>query len=208
MKYCWVLIFLTGLACNDSSEPARPSATRPKILTDSNKSVSNTRNPYVEVDVSPMDMSYMPSDYPKLLIKNSLPVARVIYSRPHKQGRVIFGNLIKYGEAWRLGANEATEIEFFQAVAIQGKNISRGKYILYAIPQQDKWTIVFNSNLNSWGLNLDSSKDVHRFEVPIQKKQQSVEYFTMAFQNNDTGANLVIAWDDVEARLPIQHKEK
>lgn len=206
MKYCWVLIFLMALGCNDSPEPQKTSPSRPKILTDTN--TAQARNPYVDVDVSPMDMSYMPADYPKLLVKNSLPVARVIYSRPHKQGRVIFGNLIKYGEPWRLGANEATELEIFQPVTIQGKNISKGKYILYALPQQDHWTIIFNTNLNSWGLNLDSTKDVHRFDIPVQRKQQSVEYFSMVFQNNESGADLVIAWDDIEARLPIQFKEK
>jgi hypothetical protein len=40
-------------------------------------------------------------------------VARLIYSRPTKNGRVIFGDLLEYGKVWRLGANEATEIEFF-----------------------------------------------------------------------------------------------
>ena len=38
--------------------------------------------------------------------------ARVVYSRPKKEGRTIFGGLVEYGQVWRLGANEATEIEF------------------------------------------------------------------------------------------------
>jgi hypothetical protein len=208
MKYFLGFLLLVGFACNDKTEPSGPSSPRPKILTDSNKGVAQPRNPYVEVDVSPMDMSYLPADYPKLLVKKPLPVARVIYSRPHKQGRVIFGNLIKYGEPWRLGANEATEIEFFQPATIQGKNISRGKYIIYSIPHENEWTIVLNTNLNSWGLNLDSTKDVHRFTIPVQKKDQSVEFFSMIFQATDAGADLVIGWDSVEARLPIQYREQ
>ena len=208
MKYFLGFLLLVGFACNDKPETAGPSTSRPKILTDSNKRVSQSRNPYVDVDVSPMDMSYMPADYPKLLVKKTLPVARVIYSRPHKQGRVIFGNLIKYGEPWRLGANEATEIEFFQPVIIQGKTIARGKYIMYGIPQENEWTIVFNTNLNSWGLNLDTTKDVHRFKIPAQKMDQSVEFFSMVFRNTSGGADLVIAWDSVEARLPIQYREQ
>lgn len=162
-------------------------------------------NPYVPVDVSPMDMAWLPVDYPKLTIKKPVPVARVIYSRPHKQGRKIFGNVVKYGERWRLGANEATEIEVFIPVSIQNTKIAKGKYILYCIPEADKWTIVFNSNLNSWGLNLDPSKDLHRFIIPAQTKSQSVEYFSMVFQPTTGGADLVMAWDNVEARLPIQY---
>ncbi|HMX78835.1 MAG TPA: DUF2911 domain-containing protein, partial [Ferruginibacter sp.] len=69
------------------------------------------------LDKSPMDVSYYPVNYPLLKVqgKSTEPlVARVIYSRPQKNGRVIFGELIGYGSVWRLGANEATEIEFYK----------------------------------------------------------------------------------------------
>jgi Protein of unknown function (DUF2911) len=163
-------------------------------------------NPYASVDVSPMDLSYLPVDYPKQAINNKLPIARVIYSRPHKQGRKIFGALIKFDEPWRLGANEATEIEFFRPVKIQDKNIAKGKYILYCIPHRDRWTIVFNSNLYSWGLDLDSTKDLHRFDIPIEiLKNQSIEYFSMVFLEKQKGADLVMAWDDTEAKMSIDY---
>ena len=132
------------------------------------------------------------------------PVARVIYSRPHRQGRRIFGSLLKYGEPWRLGANEATEIEFFQPVSINNKRVGKSKYVMYAIPYQDKWTIVLNSNLNTWGLTPNAKDDVFRFDVPIQITNQPVEFFSMVFQKTGSGADLVMAWDTVVARLPIQ----
>src|SRR5215212_7497136 len=124
MKYFFGLILLIGfLSCNDEPTPGPP---RPRILPKDSSVVKNeTANPYVGVDVSPMDMSYLPADYPKMPVKKSLPVARVIYSRPHKQGRKIFGSLLKYGEPWRLGANEATEIEFFQPAFIQNKKVGK-----------------------------------------------------------------------------------
>jgi hypothetical protein len=131
-------------------------------------------------------------------------VARIIYSRPHRQDRQIFGQIVKWGEPWRLGANEATEIQLFQPITIQGKRVERGQYILYAIPHEDRWTIIFNSNLFTWGLKFDLSKDVARFDVPATKKDQQVEYFSMVFETTATGADLVMAWEDREARLPIQ----
>ena len=82
-------------------------------------------------DKSPMDISYFPVDYPieHMYNRASKPlVARVVYSRPHRQGRKVFGSLLKYGEPWRLGANEATEIEFFRAVEIEGKRINKSRY--------------------------------------------------------------------------------
>ena len=60
----------------------------------------------------------------------------------------------------------------------------------------------------SWGLNLDTSKDKYRFEVPATKKNQDVEYFSMIFQHTENGADLIMAWDVVEVRLPIQYTEK
>jgi Protein of unknown function (DUF2911) len=212
MKHLIGLFFLIGIiSCNDSpgTSSSTSSTPRPRLLPkDSNIVNGEMANPYVPVDVSPMDMAWLPVDYPKQTVRKLLPVARVIYSRPHKQGRKIFGSLVKYGERWRLGANEATEIELFIPITIQGKTIPKGKYILYCIPETDSWTIVFNSNLYSWGLTLDPSKDQYRFTIPIQIKNQSVEYFSMIFQPTATGADLVMAWDNVEARLPIQYKQK
>jgi hypothetical protein len=164
------------------------------------------RNPYSTIDLSPMDMSYFPVNYSQRKMNHDIttpPVMRVIYSRPHKQGREIFGNLLKYGERWRLGANEASEIEFFKDVMIQGKKVNAGRYVIYCIPYQDKWTIILNSDMYTWGLEIDSTKDLMSFDVPVQKAPSDLEYFTMVFQPIPHGAELVMAWADAEARLPI-----
>lgn len=198
------LLFL--LSCNDAVN--EPVATRPTVRKDSNSSIirKEPANPYVSKDVSGMDISYFPDDYPVLKMTRGIsnpPVARVIYSRPHRQGRKIFGSLLKYGEPWRLGANEATEIEFFRPVSIQGKRVAPGRYTIYAIPHEKEWTIVLNSNVYSWGLKQDSTKDLQKFRIPVQSGQPSIEDFTMVFQRTAPGADLLIAWDDVVARIPI-----
>ena len=163
-------------------------------------------NPYAAIDLSPMDMSYFPVNYSQRKMTHDIatpPVMRVIYSRPHRQGRTIFGNLLKYGERWRLGANEASEIEFFQNVTIQDKKVNAGRYIIYCIPYQDKWTIILNNDLYTWGLKIDSTKDLMQFDIPVKKTSVDFEYFTMVFQPITNGAELVMAWDDTEGRLPI-----
>jgi hypothetical protein len=183
---------------NASSEPIKQPDTA--IVN------ASPPNPYSVIDISPMDMSYFPVDYSKRKMAHDIttpPVMRVIYSRPHKQGRVIFGSLQKYGEPWRLGANEATEIEFFQNVTIQGKKINAGRYILYCIPYENKWTLILNNDIYTWGLKIDASKDFMRFDIPIKKAPVNFEYFTMVFQPISNGAELVMAWDDTEARLPV-----
>lgn len=159
------------------------------------------------VDKSPMDMSYYPVNYPVLKIQDKVTeplAARVIYSRPQKSGRTIFGGLVKNGEVWRLGANEATEIEFFKSVRIGGKKIKAGRYTLYAIVSESKWTIILNKETDTWGsFKYDPKKDVVRTDVALQKTDGVVENMSMVFEKTVPGCNLVIAWDNVKVALPI-----
>lgn len=159
------------------------------------------------IDKSTMDMSYYPSGYPVLKIQDKATeplVARLIYSRPIKNGRVIFGDLLEYGKIWRLGANEATEIEFYQHVKINGSKVKKGRYTLYCIPSESKWTIILNKETDTWGsFKYDEKKDVVRVDLPVIKQSEIAEAFTMVFEKAATGANLIMAWDTVKISMPI-----
>ncbi len=159
------------------------------------------------VDKSPMDMSYYPNGYPVLKIQDKPTdplVARVIYSRPQKNGRVVFGDLLEYGKVWRMGANEATEIEFYQNVKFNNTKIKKGRYTMYCIPYADKWTIIINKETDTWGsFKYDSKKDIAKMDIPVQKQTEITEAFAMAFEKSATGITLVIAWDDVKVSVPI-----
>ena len=154
-----------------------------------------------------MDESYCPPNYPllKMQDKQTDPlIARIIYSRPQVNGRVIFGELIEYDKIWRLGANEATEIECFQNVMIGKSRVKKGRYTLYAIPTQDKWTIIVNKETDIWGaFKYDSAKDVARVTVPLQKQPVVSESFTMFFEKAAKGYELHVYWADVKAVVPI-----
>jgi len=162
------------------------------------------------MDKSPMDMAYFPADYPILKTQNKAttpPVARVVYSRPQKDHRTVFGGLVEYNKVWRLGANEATEIEFFKDVTIAGKKIAKGRYTLYAIPTETNWTLILNKDTDAWGAFIyDEKKDVLRTSVPVQTLSTPVEAFSMNFNKTDKGMDLFIAWDNVSVTLPITVK--
>jgi len=166
---------------------------------------TNSRIP--EVDKSVMDISYYPVNYPILKIQNKItdPLAmRIIYSRPLKQGRKIFGELVEYGKVWRLGANEATEIEFFKDVKINGKKILKGRYTLYALVNEDKWTIIVNKETDTWGaFKYDSKKDLVRVDVPVEKISESIDTLSMVFEKSENDVNLVISWEQVRVIFPI-----
>jgi len=158
-------------------------------------------------DKSPMDLSYYPVNYPVLKIQNKVTeplIARITYSRPQKNGRLVFGELVEYEKIWRLGANEATEIELFKDILIEGNKLKKGKYTMYAIPSEDKWTIIFNRETDIWGAFLyDEAKDVLRVDVKTEKLEEPAENFTMMFEKNTEGADLLIAWDSVRTTLPF-----
>ena len=202
------LLLLVLYSCKNKEEKKETPTVKTTNKDDSINIVKQQQsiNPYDPIDVSPMDMSYYPADYPKLKMTKTVsapPVARIIYSRPHLQGRQLFHDLLKYGEPWRLGANESTELQLYRDVMIQDKKVKVGRYVLYCIPQPDKWTIILNSNIDSWGLQPDSTKDISRFDVLVKQTNNHLEYFTMVFEKTGNGANLLMAWDNLEARLPI-----
>ncbi len=160
-----------------------------------------------ELDKSPMDMSYWPANYPLLKMSGKAkgaPVARVIYGRPLKNGRAIFGGIIRYNDLWRLGANEATEVEFFQNVRIAGKTVPKGRYTLYCIPSESKWTIIVNKDNFSWGsFTYDAKKDLLRTDIDVDKNTDNAEAFTIYFDDTKSGANMIFLWDDLKAVMPI-----
>lgn len=200
---CFCLLII---ACDEKTKSASNEVTinpAPTPGTQAEKFAS------LGMDKSPMDMSYYPVDYPKLKMSGNVPeplVARVIYSRPQKDGRIIFGKVLKYGAIWRLGANEATEIEFFKDVNINNQKVAKGRYVLYAIPYEDKWTLVLNGDLFTWGLKIDTTKDVYKFEVPTSKANKPIEVFTMDFEKISPGMQLIMGWDSVRAALPIKYQ--
>jgi hypothetical protein len=75
---------------------------------------------------------------------------------------------------------------------------------MYAIPYEDKWTIIINKETDTWGsFKYDEKNDLLRMDVPVQKQTETAETFVMAFEKSDTGADLIIAWEDVKLNLPI-----
>ncbi len=159
------------------------------------------------VDKSPLDINYYPDNYPLLKIQGKATeplLARIIYSRPQKNNRVVFGELIEYNKVWRLGANEATEIEFFQNVRIGNAKIKKGRYTLYCIPHADKWTFIVNKETDTWGSFLyDVKKDIVRQDALIQKQTTPAESFSFIFEKLGAGFSLSAAWDSVKVSLPI-----
>ena len=153
---------------------------------------------FPKVDVSAMDAVILRTDDGKSFM-------RVIYSRPQKKGRDIFGELVPYGKVWRTGANEATEITFYQDVLFGDKKVDAGTYSFFTIPNEDEWTIILNEELNQWGAyRYDKDKDIARIKVKSRKTAAEVETFSITTRKVDEGYNLLLGWDDTFVEIPVK----
>ena len=83
----------------------------------------------------------------------------------------------------------------------------KGRYTIYAIPTTTKWTIILNRDTDTWGAFVyDEKKDLFRTEVPVQTLSTPVDAFSIYFTKADKGAQMVIAWENAGASIPIEIK--
>ncbi|AUC75420.1 MULTISPECIES: DUF2911 domain-containing protein [unclassified Olleya] len=170
---------------------------------------------FAKMDKSTMDRAYYPSEAPHRTFKKDdaekkalEPQIRVTYSRPAKKGRVVFGELLKFGEAWRVGANESTEILFNNDVTFGGKEIKAGRYTVIIIPTATEWTLKLNTELDGWGnYGYDASKDVASVTVPVSKSKKEIENLSVSlYEASKNTVHLKIGWDTTVAEFPITLK--
>ena len=131
---------------------------------------------------------------------------KVTYCQPHKRGRNIFGELVPYGKVWRTGANEATEITLTGDVLFLQDTLKAGTYSIFTIPDKNEWTVIINKQLGQWGsYNYVEKSDILRVKVPVQQLTDIVyEPFTIAFEQQNDHAELVMMWDKTKVSVPIE----
>ena len=156
-------------------------------------------------DKSPMDMAYFPDHFAHDRKEGEKAIIRVTYSRPLKNGREVFGKLVPYGEVWRTGANEATEIKFFQDVDFGGKKVKAGSYSLFTIPGEKEWTVILNGDLDYWGAyKYNQKNDVVRVPATVGSLSEPLENFSIQFdKKGDKQGVLRLAWDTTVAEVPF-----
>ncbi|MEI8279491.1 MAG: DUF2911 domain-containing protein [Bacteroidota bacterium] len=127
----------------------------------------------------------------------------VSYGQPSKRGREIFGKLVPYGEVWRTGANEATEITFKKDGMFGGKPVKAGTYSLFTIPTEKSWELILNSELKQWGsfgYDKIKSKDVLHINAPVRLLPGEVEKLTITVKKDA----LLIEWDKTGVTVPMK----
>jgi tetratricopeptide (TPR) repeat protein len=129
----------------------------------------------------------------------------VDYSRPNKNGRVIFGGLVPFDKPWRTGANQPTKIKTSAPVKFGDKEVPAGEYVLYTIPGANEWTLVLSKNLKAQTLADHKPEDeaARVTAKPLLLLAAPAETFTIGFEDlRANSATFYLEWD--KTRVPVK----
>ena len=145
---------------------------------------------FSKLDKSSMDIASFPASY-----KDANKQMKIIYSRPQLKGRKL-SKLAPNGKVWRTGANETPELVLYKDFNLNGTEIKAGSYTLLTIPGEKEWTVILNSDLNTWGsYYYNEENDVARITVSNTYASDSLEAFSIALEGEDGNVILYIGWD-------------
>ena len=132
----------------------------------------------------------------------------VNYSSPRVRGRKIFGDLVPFGEVWRLGADDATSFVPSADVTVGGKNIPAGRYTMFALPTPSKWTLIISKQIGEWGIPYPGAQfDFARIEMKLSKLPAPLENFAIYFDTSGTNCTMKFDWETTRASVDIAEKK-
>ncbi len=151
------------------------------------------------LDPVPHDIGYLRDS------KLSTPKIKVTYGRPTSSDPKIFGTVVPYEEVWRTGANEATEIKFYQSVYFGNTFIKAGTYSLYTIPNKDRWQVLLNTQTDVLGAHFyDPTHTIASITIePILG--EPLNTFSIGFKELGSDKyKVVLAWGTTRIAIPIE----
>jgi hypothetical protein len=128
--------------------------------------------------------------------------ALLCYGAPSANEREVMGQLVPFGDPWRMGANEATALHLAGSATIGGVAVQAGSYSLFAIPGADAWEVFVNSNFARWGIPIDEtvrSTDLGSFTATPEMMGDFVETLRYRFE----GGELLLEWENTRVRIPV-----
>jgi Protein of unknown function (DUF2911) len=129
----------------------------------------------------------------------------VDYSSPSVKGRKIWGELVPYGQVWRVGANEVTSITFSDPVKVNGNELPAGTYGIHIIPSMDEWEIIFSKDTKvDDPMNYDMKKDALRIKVkPVENPFTERMMFTIT-DMTENSANVNLIWEKLKVTFGVE----
>ncbi len=148
-----------------------------------------------------------PSPMSKLEQKVGLTDVSIEYSRPSKKNRVVFGDVVPFGEVWRTGANENTKFTNSDVLIFGKDSLKPGTYALYTKPTKESWDLIFYTDTENWGTPeaWDDKKVALKVSAKPTASKDIVETFTISIDGLESvnGATLTLKWDQTAVAFPF-----
>jgi hypothetical protein len=148
-----------------------------------------------------------PSPRAQVIQEVGLTTVEIDYSRPAVRGRKIMGNLVRYDEIWRTGANKNTIISFSDPVQIEGNTLPAGQYGFYTRPSSNQWKVYFLKSTNNWGLPnpWDESEVALSLIITPSFFEYKIENFTITISDiTSDAAQLNLIWENTLVSIPFE----
>ena len=138
----------------------------------------------------------------------------ITYGRPYSakggkgEPRKIWGDLVKWDKADRLGADEVTTITLEHPIEIGGKTIPAGAHALYIVPSENGTSkLAFSSRIGKWGVPVDEKHDIARVDLKKETLPESVDQLTIVLENHQTSGLIKIKWEKTQYSVPFTVKK-
>src|SRR5579884_1996783 len=116
------------------------------------------------------------------------------YGRPSLQGRDMIG-MAKPGMVWRLGMDEATEIQSAATLVVGGKELKPGKYSLWAKKTGPKdWILAFHPQTGVWGDPPLESGYIAQIPLKLETLPAPTERLTITLSDKAGDAAIAVKW--------------
>lgn len=157
--------------------------------------------------LSNAQLAPQPSPSGKLEQTVGLTDLTIQYSRPSKKGRVIFGDVVPFGEVWRTGANQNTTFTNSDPVIFGKDTLKPGTYALFTKPTKESWDLFFYTSTDNWGTpdNWDDKKVALKVSAKPTALKEVVETFTISIDGLESvnGGTLALKWDQTAVAFPF-----
>ena len=127
----------------------------------------------------------------------------LVYSRPAKRGREIWGGLVPWSEVWRTGANAATSFSTSRDLEIGGVLVPAGDYTLFSIYTSESAQLIVNRQTGQWGTMYDEAQDLARIDLMTEALPETMERFTISVEATDEGGVIQLNWDGARHFVPF-----
>jgi hypothetical protein len=137
---------------------------------------------------------------------------KVNYSSPSVRDRLIFAHekenpLQPFGQYWRLGANESTEISFNGDYYVQGNELKEGSYKVYCYPGPDEFAFCFAPADGAWGAwEPEKESELFRVKIPVKRLDESIEQFSIRLvpEAAEKGMEMICEFSDYQLVVPFK----